>query len=194
MLYNQARTPYFTGAQHIKEVRNMKIKLKKRGNTYTFTVKNGGVTDFLFGFSDLSAFGNPTKKPEKIRGNFRKCNKILLNHDLDELSIALSTGDYFEIAPPVFSRGRTEKDIEEYCGMYEKGSVKPELPHLELQITVPPETVLKSIQSSPDIGHTSSTKLVLSTKQTTLPLSKKPPAHISSSKGLANSGGALYFF
>ena len=143
MLYNQARTPYFTGAQHIKEVRNMKIKLKKRGNTYTFTVKNGGVTDFLFGFSDLSAFGNPTKKPEKIRGNFRKCNKILLNHDLNELSIALSTGDYFEIAPPVFSRGRTEKDIEEYCGMYEKGSVKPELPHLELQITVPPGNGIK---------------------------------------------------
>ena len=119
------------------------MKVKKTGDTYSFKVEKGETTKFLFSLSDNSAFGNPAKKPMKIRGNYRKCMKILLGNNLNELSIALRSGDYFEVGPPIFSRGRTEKDIEEYCGMYEKGTVKAEPPHIELSLIVPPGEAIK---------------------------------------------------
>ena len=114
-------------------------------NSSTFLFKAGPrrKTSFLFSLSDLSTFGNPVKKPLKIRGNYRKCMKLLLENELNELSITAKNGEYFEIENPVFSRGRDGKYIKEYCKMYKKHEVKPEPARLEIPITIPAGNAIK---------------------------------------------------
>ena len=91
----------------------IKIERNKDDNTYTFKSIEGR-THFLFLLSDLSAFGNPVKKPMGIRGNYRRCMKKLLMNELDEFELILRTGEFFEISDPVLSRGHTEEEVEEY--------------------------------------------------------------------------------
>ena len=114
-------------------------------NSSTFLFKAGPKrkTKFLFYLSDISAFGNPAKKPLKFRGNYRKCMKILLENELNEFTVITKNGEYFEIGAPIFSRGRDRKYIEEYCKMYKKGEVKPEPARLDVQITIPPQNAIK---------------------------------------------------
>lgn len=128
----------------------MRVYHQKNSDAYTFKVGDRKKTHFLFLLSDLSAFGNPVKKPRGIRGNYRKCMKLLLENEINELSLVLKNGEYFEISPPIFSRGRTKKDIEEYCGMYKKGEIKTEPASLEIEITIPAGNAIKvySIQES----------------------------------------------
>ena len=121
----------------------MKIQHLKGSDSYTFKAGSRKMVHFLFELSDLSAFGNPAKKPIKIRGNYRKCRKILLGNKLNEFNLVLKDGEYFEIGPPIFTRGRTKKDIEEYRGAYGNKPVKVELPHLEVQVTIPPGNAVK---------------------------------------------------
>ena len=121
----------------------MTIQHLKGSNSFTFKAGARKKVHFLFELSDLSTFGNIAKKPMKVRGNFRKCRKILLGNKLNELSLVLNDGDYFEIGPPVFTRGRTKKDIEEYSGAYGGKPVKVEPPRLEVQITIPAGNAIK---------------------------------------------------
>ena len=69
--------------------------------------------------------------------------KLLLGNEMNELTLVLKDGDYFEIGSPILSRGRTKKDIKEYCSMYKKGEVKPEPPSLEIEITIPAGNAIK---------------------------------------------------
>lgn len=121
----------------------MRVYHQKGSDVYTFKAGQRKKTHFLFLLNDLSAFGNPVKKPMKVRGNYRKCNQLLLKHKINEFILVLKDGEYFEIKTPIFSRGRTEKDIKEYCNMYKRGEVKPEPPRLEVEITIPAGNAIK---------------------------------------------------
>ncbi len=121
----------------------MRVYHQKNSDAYTFKAGDRKKTHFLFLLSDLSAFGNPVKKPMGIRGNYRKCMKLLLGNELNEFTLVLKDGDYFEIGSPILSRGRTKKDIKEYCSMYKKGEVKPEPSKLEVTMTIPAGNAIK---------------------------------------------------
>ena len=121
----------------------MKSQHRRGSNDFVFRMDGSKTTHFLFLLSDFSAFGNPAKKPMKIRGNFRKCMKILLGNALNEFGLVLKSGENFEVGPPIFTRGRTKEDIEDYHGAYGDGEIKPEPPHLEVQITIPPGEAIK---------------------------------------------------
>ena len=121
----------------------MKVLHQTDSDTFVFKAGAHKKTHFLFLLSDLSAFGNPIKKPIGIRGNYRKCMKLLLGNELNEFVLVLKSGDYFEISPPIFTRGRSKKDIEEYCSMYKKGQVKTEPARLDVQFTIPPGNAIK---------------------------------------------------
>jgi len=84
----------------------MKVDFRKFGDSIVFKPEEKSY--FYFLLSDFSAFGNPAKKPLKIRGNYRKCNKILLDNQLDEFEILLSKGEYFAISDPYFTCKETE--------------------------------------------------------------------------------------
>lgn len=121
----------------------MKIQHVEGTNTFSFKAGARRTTRFLFLLSDFSTFGNPAKKPMKVRGNFRKCMDILLRNEINELTVVLKNGEYFEIGPPIFTRGRSKEDIEQYSGMYGKNKIKAEPAHFEVQITVPVGNAVK---------------------------------------------------
>jgi hypothetical protein len=121
----------------------MKVLRQVSSDYYIFKAGERKTTHFLFLLSDLSAFGNPAKKPMGIRGNYRKCMKLLLSNKLNEFRLVLKDGEYFKVDSPVFSRGRSKKDIEEYLKMYKKGEIKVEPSHLEVQITIPAGNAIK---------------------------------------------------
>lgn len=131
------------GLAHLEGGHGMIIKRQKGSDTIIFKAGPRRKTSFLFQLSDLSAFGNPIKKPMKIRGNYRKCMKIFLENELNELVINLKDGEFFEIESPIFSRGRSKKDIEEYCRMYRSGEIKTEPTKLEIPITLPRGNAIK---------------------------------------------------
>ncbi|MBQ2638996.1 hypothetical protein IJF91_02950 [Candidatus Saccharibacteria bacterium] len=127
----------------------MKIHHKKHDDTYVFD--NGKErTHFLFLLSDLSAFGNPVKKPMGIRGNYRKCMKVLLKNELNQLELILKSGDYFEISSPVFSRGHTEEEVKEYRSSAHGDSIKVEPAKLSVTLKIPQGEAIKiySIEAS----------------------------------------------
>ena len=120
----------------------MKIHHKKHDDAYTFN--NGKEkTHFLFLLSDLSAFGNPVKKPMGIRENYRKCMKILLKNEINQLELILKSGDYFEIGPPIFSRGHTAEEVEEYRASAHGDSIKVEPAKLSVLLRIPPGEAIK---------------------------------------------------
>ena len=107
----------------------MIVKHLEGSNTFIFKAGPKKKRYFEFLLSDFDAFGNKVKHPEKIRGPYRQCMKILLKNKLNELVLTLEDGEYFEVGSPVFSRGRTAADIKEFCRMYKRGEIKPELPN-----------------------------------------------------------------
>ncbi len=115
----------------------MDIIHRESSNTFIFKAGKRKKVHFYFLISDLSAFGNPSKKPIKIRGNYRKCMKLMLENELNELCIIFKDGDHFEIGNPVFTRGRTYVDVKKYHGACKDGSLKTEMPKIDLEITVP---------------------------------------------------------
>ena len=101
----------------------MNVCTRKKDGSFVFSV--GKPTHFLFLLSDFSAFGNPAKKPLNIRGNFRKCMKIMLHQELDRLELLLSSDKDFFIGPPILSKKESEPK------------------KLELTITIPPGNAIK---------------------------------------------------
>lgn len=89
------------------------------GNCYCEIAKDGtfcfrsrdGLSHFLFLLSDLSAFGNPAKKPRNIRENYCKANKMLLENPLDEFQLLVKSGDFFKVYPPVLNRKESEPKV-----------------------------------------------------------------------------------
>lgn len=78
----------------------------------TFCFKScDGLSHFLFSLSDLSAFGDPAKKPRNIRGNYYKTTKMLLENPLDEFQLLVRSGDYFKVYPPVLSKKESEPKV-----------------------------------------------------------------------------------
>ncbi len=63
---------------------------------------------YLFLLSDICAFVDQSKKPLKIRENYPKAMKMLLENPLDELQILLRSGDYFKVEPPILNKKPTE--------------------------------------------------------------------------------------
>jgi hypothetical protein len=119
----------------------MIVKHLDNGGSFLFKAGQRRKTKFLYMFSDLSAFGNPVKKPIKIRGNYRKTMKILLEEELNEFNVNVQDGEYYEIFNPVLSRGRTAKDVKEYgrrCG-----KIKPEPAKLDITVTLPAGNAIK---------------------------------------------------
>jgi len=121
----------------------MEIIHQENSNSYLFKAGPRRKTKFLFLLSDLSAFGNPVKKPLKIRGNYRKCMKILVQEEINEFNLTINDGEYFEIESPCYSRGRTKKDIKEYCGFYKKSGIKIESARLDVSVTIPSGNAIK---------------------------------------------------
>lgn len=119
----------------------MIVKHLDNGGSFLFKAGQRRKTKFLYMFSDLSAFGNPVKKPIKIRGNYRKTMKILLEEELNEFNVNVQDGEYYEIFNPVLSRGRTAKDVKEYgkrCG-----KIKIEPAKLDITVTLPAGNAIK---------------------------------------------------
>ena len=119
----------------------MIVKHLDNGGSFLFKAGQRRKTKFLYMFSDLSAFGNPVKKPIKIRGNYRKTIKILLKEELNEFNVNVQDGEYHEISNPVLSRGHTAKDVKEYgkrCG-----KIKPEPAKLDVTVTLPAGNAIK---------------------------------------------------
>jgi hypothetical protein len=131
------------GLAHFKEVDSMDVLRHESSNTFLFKAGKRRKTHFSFLISDFSAFGNPDKKPLKIRGNYRKCMKLLLENELNELSLNISEGEYFAVGDPVINRGRTSADIKAYCKSFKKGEVKVEVPRLDVDITLPSGSAIK---------------------------------------------------
>ncbi len=119
----------------------MIVKHLDNGGSFLFKAGQRRKTKFLYMLSDLSAFGNPVKKPIKIRGNYRKTMKILLEEELNEFNVNVQDGEYYEIFNPVLSRGRTTKDVKEYgkrCG-----KIKTEPAKLDITVTLPTGNAIK---------------------------------------------------
>lgn len=128
--------------EKLKEQENaIVIEHEKGGDAYIFKSKRR--THFLFLLSDLSAFGNPAKKPMGIRGNYRKCMKKLLKNKLDEFELILKTGEYFEIFDSVLSKGHTEEEAREYNEVSGHGGMKVEPAKLSVTIKIPPGEAIK---------------------------------------------------
>jgi len=121
----------------------MKVKHPKGSDTYTFKLGGGKEVRFLFLISDLSAFVDPLKEPANIRGNYRKCMKVLLGNKFNEFNLVLKSGEYFKIGTPTYSRGRTKKDIEEYRTMIRSDDIKAEPSRFEVAITIPAGNAIK---------------------------------------------------
>ena len=86
----------------------------------------------------------------KIRGNYRKCMKLLLGNKINELELFLSNGEYFEIESPILSRGHTKEEAEEYnlASGGDKMNVEPA--RLSISLRIPPGEAIKiySIEES----------------------------------------------
>lgn len=120
----------------------MKIHHKKGSDTYTFS--NGErKTHFLFLLSDLSAFGDPVKKPMGIRKNYRKCMKILLEKEMNELELCLTSGEDFEIGIPLFSRGYTKEEARRYNMLSGGDRVEAGPTRLSVQFKIPAGEAIK---------------------------------------------------
>lgn len=120
----------------------MKIQHERSSGGYIFN--NGDKrTHFLFLLSDLSAFGNPVKKPMKIRGNYRKCMKLLLGNKINELELFLSSGEYFEVESPILSRGHTKEEVEEYNLTSGGDKMNVEPARLSISLRIPPGEAIK---------------------------------------------------
>ena len=101
------------------------MQVCKRKKDGTFVFSTGEPTHYLFLLSDFSAFGNPVKKPLNIRGNYRKCMKILLEIELDRFELLLSSGDDFKVGAPILSKKESEPK------------------KLELPLVIPPGNAVK---------------------------------------------------
>jgi hypothetical protein len=121
----------------------MIVKHFEKANAFLFKAGPRRKTQFLYLFSDFSAFGDPIKKPVKFRGNYRKTIKFLLENELNELTVRVQDGDYLEVLNPVFSRERTAKEIKEYHQAYKNGKVKADLAKLDVTITLPAGNAIK---------------------------------------------------
>lgn len=121
----------------------MIIKHLEDGGSFLFKAGPRRKTKFRYIFGDLSTYGNTVKKPIKVRGNYRKSMKLLLENELNEFNINVQDGEYHEVHDPVLSLGRSAETAKELRKMYRSKKFKAEPSKLDVTITLPAGNAIK---------------------------------------------------